>query len=1107
MKLFKNSVVIIALTAMTAQTMSFAAPLNLAQRPLNSGKPPAPNMVVSIDDSGSMREESCYDPATVYPSPLDSAELPIVVTYPTVPIDGWGVISTATADLSTFRDWNCGGMRFSTLLATNGRTLVEERQNIANFFSFYRTRMSKVKSALTRAFASSVLPDNSVRLAFQTLGGCTSFSGSNCKPRTSQAYTSDNRIRILDAAQRANFWNFQTRISPDFSTPLRETMVRAGEYFKTSGVQSPYASVPGTAEFPVLSCRRNYHVLLTDGQWNGGAGMNASGLDRSTFALPDGVTYTAIPPFRGNAGSGTLTTLSDIALHYWKTDLQPSMLNDVNPLIRVQGTSTAHGTAIAEYWNPINDPATWQHMTNFTIGVDLSDTLNPQGQFPAWGGSTYATNIGGYGAVLNGTRAWPTMNDFDDRTYDLWHAAVNSRGDFFSADNPASVEKAFRDIIQQILSAGSQGQTVGGSSPNVKAGDGVYRGSYGSDLSGSLAKTSVNVNGKELPGTIWEAGTLLRARNSNSRVILTHNGSAPSAFRWGSLSAAQQAALNSLNGVADTRGEARVDWLRGDITLELGQPGAGSPATSFRARGASGLGSIVNSAPVVVGKGSAGFADASYRSYVTGVSRTRTPVVYVGANDGMLHGFKDADGQEVMAYVPKGVYERLSDLTDIAYTSRFYVNGSPFSTDVFAGGSWRTLLGGIMSGGGKGLFVLDVSNPTAFSESNPAQSVLLDMSASDDADLGNIYGNAPTSSSTGQSLLFTKLQNGKNVLIVGNGVNSASEKPVLFVFLLDNLPAGGNWILNTHYFKLEPTGAGVAGSNGLSMPVPVDTDGDNLIDTIYAGDLKGNLWKFVADTSAPSGLKIANSGTPLFTGPPSGGKPQPITSAPTPYLHPLGGSMVIFGTGQLIQDSDPNNAQVQTIYGVWDKPGVTTTAGIGSLVAQTILTTFAGATNTFRNTSANKVDYAAGKRGWYINLPTGGERVVAGGQLLGRGVLIPTVIPATANGETCTPGVSPGFWMYFDAISGAAPQVALYDTNGDGKITAADQKNSGMSVNNGEAKPFISKAFDSVGGAGQPPPGLQGCGGRKPKITGTGNTAAPNLGSRCGRMGWTQLKE
>jgi type IV pilus assembly protein PilY1 len=1088
----------LALTAFTS--VLSAAPLNLAQRPLNTGTPPAPNIIVTIDDSGSMYESDCYQTATVYPFPLTVTGAPIIVPFLAAPNDGWTSLTASPRDLTTAKD--CSNVNYGNYPAFAGRTLAEERQNIANFYSFYRHRLNKVKSALSRSFSPNVLPDTTIRLGFQSLNSCASLAGGTCRQKSGGATSGgplfENRLRVLDTAQRQNFYNFFSKMEAPGSTPLVEALGRVGEYYKSTDLNGPMASVPGTANAPILSCRRNYHVMLTDGQWNGSNSHGAGDLDNTSFSLPDGVAFTPRTPYtKSNSGS----TLGDIALHYWKTDLQPSVMNDVSPLIRVPGTTNTYGTQQTEYWNAQNNPATWQHMVNYMIGVDLSETLIPGSSFPAWGGSTFATNPDGYAAVLAGTRNWPNMSSFNDRTYDLWHAAINSRGEFFSADNPTSVENAFRDVIRQILAARSAGQTVGGSGPAVVSGFAVYRGNYESDMSGTLVKTEVDSSGAETT-TSWEAGAKLKLRTPSSRAILTHNGSSFVPFKWTSLSPAQQALLDlNGNGVVDSLGSLRLDWLRGAKTHENGQLGAMVP--SFRARGNSPLGSIVHSAPVNVGRTSAGYQDAGYLAYLNTTIRMRDPVVYVGANDGMLHGFRDSDGEEIIAYVPKAVYPNLNQLTDPAYTSRFYVNGSPQFADAYAGGRWRTLLVSGLGGGGKGVVMLDVSNPSTFSEANASTVALLDMNGADDPDMGHIIGTPPKSAATGQSRMIGKLKNGKTVLVVGNGVNSANENPVLFVYHLDNLPANGAWVLGTNYFKIALPGGQVSGSNGLAMPVLTDNDGDGLLDAVYAGDLKGNVWKFEASATDPSGLQLANSSAPLFSAPTVAGKPQPITAPVTIFAHPDGGHMVIFGTGQLLQEVDPNNSQGQTIYGVWDKPGSTATVPLNSLVAQTITSTGSAQGLTLRYTSKNDVNYAGGKRGWYINLPSLGERVVTAGLLVGRGVIIPSVIPSSANGETCSPGASPGYWTYFDALTGRSSNNAVLQING---LTPAQKKANSVSVSNGEASPFLAK-LGTKGARSSTSASSESCSTTRRAFSAA--SGAVNIGSmgRCGRIGWTQIKE
>ncbi|MCK6430430.1 MAG: hypothetical protein L6Q72_15270, partial [Burkholderiaceae bacterium] len=335
----------------------------------------------------------------------------------------------------------------------------DERQNFANWYSFYRTRNLMTATAATRAMVG--VP-TTARVAWQSLNSCnaTTSSGttagrlftSACQGWTAAGVTSnsvDKRIRVLDGAHRANFYHWMSRMPASGSTPLRGAAQRAGDYFRTNGVSSPYAQDPQVSVGTEFSCRPNFHILMTDGIWNDGAGNYCSGgscgnKDGTATTLPDGTAYSVTDAKTAIYRDGNSDSVADIAFHYWATDLRSDLANNLIPY-RVD----RNGTADQQYWNPKNDPAIWQHLVTFTVGLGLSKTLSEPGI--EWAGSTYAGT--GYQNLLSGTNTWPTTGaDLSPgNVYDLWHAAINSRGQSFSADTPRALADALATALNRIL--------------------------------------------------------------------------------------------------------------------------------------------------------------------------------------------------------------------------------------------------------------------------------------------------------------------------------------------------------------------------------------------------------------------------------------------------------------------------------------------------------------------------------------------------------------------------------------------------------------------------------------------------------------------------------
>ena len=897
--------------------------------------------------------------------------------------------------------------------ATSGLNGTDERQNFANWYSFYRSRALAAQTATNLALAEA---SENIRVGWQALGtnqSCVLAAiDPNCRgisPTTSY----DNRLRSFTGAHRAAFFTWLGDVYYNQSTPLLEAVARVGDLLKTTGSNSPYAYDPGNSEKPVYGCRASYSLVVTDGIWN--APLASSNADGTAADLPDGQKYSPQAPFQDTTSS----TLADLAFLYWRTDAQPGLDNKVPPYNTVTSNEVRGTNTLSPYWNPRNDPATWQHLTGFYVGIGLSSALiNPD-----WDGDTFA---GGYAGLAAGTTPWPVAGADNsvnqNNVYDLWHAAINSRGEFFSAENASDLINSLGKVVTRITQSTSVGasQTV---SP-TRVGDTnalfTYSPSFSSaDWSGDVIKY-------QRTGTtqtrIWSAAQQLDGRFAagdtgfGTRKIYMAKGGALTDFAWANLNAAQQLSLNKASGGAtDTYGSRRVDYLRGDRSLEA--PGA---APSLRPRSHI-LGDIVNSSPVVVDVPNSPIAlmnatvgDNSYATFrSTNASRERR--IYVGANDGMLHAFND-QGQEVYAFVPSAVIGNLNRLTERSYNGgghQSYVDNTPVVGDVYFNGAWRTVLIGTLRGGGRGIFALDITNPNA--------PVLLWEKSDADAsykDLGFTYAQP----------IITRLHTGGWGVVVSNGYNSAQDNAVLYVMNV----ADGSLI------KALPASDNIATPNGLSSPFVADVDGDLIADYASSGDLHGNLWRFdligtsLTATAAADNFRVAFGGRPLYTAQASSLAPgtanlvQPITASPLVVAHPSGtGHLVLFGTGKYLEASDAlaNTSKAMTLYGIWDRQtdgaaaSSTPVLTIANLQQQTLgtdqrisYTSSSGSSvsSTANTLSTTSVSYDAttatnGKQGWYLNLPLNGELVINKPQLFSGTLLMSSLIPST---DACTAGVT-----------------------------------------------------------------------------------------------------
>jgi hypothetical protein len=519
----------------------------------------------------------------------------------------------------------------------------------------------------------------------------------------------------------------------------------------------------------------------------------------------------------------------------------------------------------------------------------------------------------------------------------------------------------------------------------------MYAADYSSlDWSGNLHSynlsdtgTIANVNGVETDNWVGGAAAKINAQNFDTgRNIVTFSGTAGVPFRWSNLSTAQKATLD--NGTLATATTSPIlNYIRGDISKQANQTVPGPYRTRTNV-----LGDIIHSTPV---------------HWNDGTNKT----VFVGANDGMLHAINADDGTERFAYIPSMLMPKLGQLSNPAYTHKYYVDGR---LDVRKFGT-QTLLVGALGAGGRGLFGLDVTNAAVASESEAASKILWEISntSAGFANLGYTYG-APT--------LFT-LPNGTKAVAVGNGYNSTGTGTTAGQASLFLINASTGALINE-----IGTGVGTAASpNGLSTPTLWDTDNDGKIDTAYAGDIDGNLWKFNLTT---------NVATKLHTTSPA----QAITTAPSVIKHPLGGHMVNFVTGRLLTPGDKTDNATHYAYGIWD--GAPT--GNNTLLVQTLTErsyTSGSITTRVRTATNNLPDWFATHKGWKTALPTGGERLVGDGALVNDSVFMflstnPTVLTtATPPGEN--------WWMQLNALTGGDNGTVQFDLNKDGAYTATDE--------------------------------------------------------------------
>jgi type IV pilus assembly protein PilY1 len=761
------------------------------------------------------------------------------------------------------------------------KSYAAERQNFANWFTYHRKREYVAKAALAQVISKL----SGFRIGILGINGNTIVPLKPVKAAIEGVQRNESSA-LLQALYACDSTGLK---------PLRQGLNAVGNYYRSNakdlthfnqgtvvGEKPPYFS-----EAEGGACQRCFALVMTDGYYS------YPDADDINVGNADGYPFRTV--FGRNALKDSLPeTLADVAMHYYQNDLSPDAGDD------------PPGDGLADYVPTRGfDEAEHQHMVTYGVAFGLDGNLDR---------SNFETNR----IYTDDTYAlpWPTFIEAGEPETidDFWHATLNGRGEFFSAADPQALSAALLALAESIA------EPLTGSAASVSFNAGLLFAEKGADS--LVFQSSYRYENKEWTGDVrahgfdaetgeldmqtplWSAAERLQIKNWDERNIATYDPVARTgrAFEYDNLSGDQKRHLG-WDGIpgsqADFEAENRVAYLRG------------KPISGFRSRSQR-LGDIVHSAPV----------------YENGV-------VYVGSNDGMLHAFNAGKpsiqpsggldlGAELFAYVPAQVFANLALLTSPDYGHTFFVDLTPTvksgagllegTSPATAKGIQTILIGGLGKGG-KACFALDVTDPfSMITAETAAQKVLWEFSSADDLDMGFSYSKAVAAASNDVS-------NHPWIVIIGNGYGGHNGDAVLYVLNPVKSPDSG---LLVKKFNL-----GGGPDNGLSSPTPVDRDFDGKVDYVYAGDLKGNLWKFDLTAANAADWDVAfyegadirpliQVKGPKTTDFPEG-TPQPITSKPEITFHTSkNGYLVMFGTGKFLGEADISDHTVQSVYGLWD---------------------------------------------------------------------------------------------------------------------------------------------------------------------------------------------
>ncbi|WP_162823689.1 PilC/PilY family type IV pilus protein [Lysobacter sp. TY2-98] len=875
-----------------------------------------------------------------------------------------------------------------------GRSQQDELQNFANWYQYHRTRNKMAKAGASEAFGRL---GKNYRVGFDTIwnrnasGNSIGVTGS--APAYPIPYASNNGLfedSGTSAMNRSTFYSrLQGAIASD-GTPLHGALQRAGRYFATD---NPWKDSDGA----MLTCRQNYAILTTDGYWNQKDGFNGSSLATYSNGATAGngsgnVDGTAGYPYQDNIAY----TLADVAYYYWKNDLRTGMANNV----KKSGS----------------DDADWQHMVTFGVSIGQQGNLDPSGQKPnpwpdVWLSDAYSNS------------SW-TNSDGKQRIDDLWHASVNGHGSFVVATDTEKFATALSDALKAVDARTASGSNVSSSSTKTATTTLTFEAGFtSSSWWGEVLASPFNAAMTGVSDTpIWKLSQTFGSGGVNqayaSRTVLTSKGGSASTFGTSMVGASDLAART---GQADEVSAAdNIAYLKGDQSKEIGKPNGTLRKRVYP------MGDIVDSSPAYS-------ADSN--------------TLFIGANDGMLHALDASTGKVLFSYVPKGLdFTSMATLSATAYEHRYFVDGQIDVISKSNQGNGKNVLVAALGRGGRGVFALDVTNPTTMGASN----ILWDNTTQDsttEKDMGYVLG----------PIRIRKGNGGKTYAFVPNGVDSPNGSATLFVYQLD---ANGGIAATTRLV------AASGGGNGLMSLGMADLNGDGLVDLVYGGDLKGNVWRWDF-----TGTTVPASATLLFQAKDAAGNTQPITGGLGVGIDPNSGALFVgFGTGRFLLSIDvPSVATqtTQTLYGIIDS--ATTITGRSQLQQRTI--PYSGTTEKgdggrgFENYSV----LPNGKRGWYVDLPVP-ERVISAPTIYGSGMYISSIVPNTGASD-CEGVAGSGYLNAINLFTGTSPQGTGYFTTGATLVNAGGQGGVLGSVAIGGGLPTevnITTGLATVGTGGGP---------------------------------------
>jgi type IV pilus assembly protein PilY1 len=930
-------------------------------------------------------------------------------------------------------------------------TYDEEMTNFANWYAYYKTRNQMMKTAVGQAF--------------QPIGN--NYNVGIVSLSTAAAEGAMKAPQPFEAAARSSWYSSLYGMATSGSTPIRQALHAVGKMYAN---RAPYNYAAGSEviQFP---CQQNFTFVTTDGYWNGAAAADVINNDNAESATRFCSRAKGCVDPRDQVGN----SLADVALYWYNGGSNDKATSLRSELENWNDTDGLVAAAAGEN--------TRLHMNTYALGLGVDGLMTYDPKYDtatAPGSDFYKLVTGASGCPWNGggTYVWPDPKTeensggaaYQSRVDDLWHAAINGHGKYFSASDPLQVIDGLRAALSNIEVKIGAAAAAATSTPNVSQADNdIFAATFTTvRWYGELQGKKINVlTGAVEPNATWNSsmivGRKVEAAADSRRILMLdlENGGLKN-FDYTAMTATEQgwfankcsllpqcATLNTDERTIVDNGANIVNWLRGqqqhanDTLLRAYTRTATIPA-GLAAPLPIVLGDIASSKPAYLRDPRKAYTDPAYFTFQED-NQDRQPTVFVGANDGMLHAFDAASGEEIWAYAPRITMKKLYALASTTYATshQFTVDGSPEVADVKIGGQWRSVLVAGLNAGGRGYYALDVTDPA-----NPA--ALWELCADPavcsgdnfDADIGLSFGSAQIGTWKDAAQVehwVAFLSSGYNNIPGIDGVAGGSGQGYLYVVDI----ATGKVLAKVS------TGSGDTTTPSGFARITAISDNphtDPLVTYVYGGDNLGQMWRF--DFTNPGSATLVKMG--------DAGVKQPVTTRPDVTMCRVNGvaadgtetsavhRVVAFGTGRLLDLADIANIDVQSAYVLKDTgSAISSGEWRSSTMARQSLAKVAG-TSTAYTINGVKIDLAT-QQGWYLDFDqNSGERVNLDPQIAYGALNLVTNMPSSSS--SCKVGGTSNVYQVNVCTGEPLASIAVDGSSGQVMIAGHTLSNSAAAV-------------------------------------------------------------